>query len=35
MVVAVLLVAEQEFFTNTLAVTTGGVAALGSLRSQY
>lgn len=35
MVVAVLLFAEQEFFTNILAVATGGVATLGSLRSIY
>jgi hypothetical protein len=35
MVVAVLLFAEQEFFTNILAVATGGAATLGSLRSIY
>jgi hypothetical protein len=35
MVVAVLLFAEQEFFTNLLAVAAGGAATLGSLRSIY
>lgn len=35
MVIAVLLYAEQGLFTNLLAVATGGVATLGSLRSIY
>ena len=35
MIVAVLLFAEQEFFTKILAFATGGVATLGSLRNIY
>lgn len=35
MVIAVLLFAEQAFFTNILAVATGSAVTLGSLRSIY